>query len=145
MNVTDDNINAYVDATSTVSLDALRRSVEQFVTGRVERANRSFVPSGEELAHNARQWQIAIDTISGTPAPPMHNGLVEMDFGQGRIDMRGLTAQEQDTIIANKGCAPNGKSLAYMSLPQIKAELVERDTIESNKTFTLPAMKGMGV
>lgn len=141
MNITDDTINAYVDATSAFSLDALRRSVEQFVTGRVERGNRSFVPSGEELAHNARQWQIAIDTISGDDAPLQHNGIIEMDFGQGRIDMRGLTASEQDQIISAKGRAPDGRSLAYLPLAEIRQAIAPPSVAQvDGKNFAMPRL-----
>lgn len=139
------NINAFVEATKGVSLDALTRSVEQFATGKVDR-NNAFPPSSAELAENAREWQRAIDKRSGQDGAELHNGLIEMDFGQGRIDMRGLTNAEQDQIIANKGCAPSGRSLAYLSLPEIKAALQQSDLaqVEGGKTFSAPRLGRMG-
>lgn len=144
MNVTEDNLAAFVDATKDVSLDALTRSVDQFASGRVER-NNAFPPSSAELAENAREWQRAIEKRAGHDGPEMHNGLIEMDFGQGRIDMRGLTNAEQDAIIANKGCAPNGRSLAYMSLPEIKLALEQSDLaqVEGGKSFAMPKLGRM--
>jgi len=137
-------IDAFVDATRDVTLDAVTKAVEQFASGRVER-NNSFPPAAAEFAANAREWQAAIDKRAGQDGPEMHNGLIEMDFGAGRIDMRGLTNAEQDQIIANKGCAPNGRSLAYMSLPEIKAALEQKDMaqVEGGATFAAPRLGRM--
>ena len=138
-------IATYADAVATLSIEAVRRSVEQFVTGKVERENRDFVPSAEAFAANSREWQRAIDQRAGQDEPELHNGLIEMDFGAGRIDMRGLTNAEQDTIIAAKGRAPDGRSLAYMPLADIRAALVQKDLaqVEGGKTFAVPKLTRM--
>lgn len=138
-------VATYVDAVSGLSVEAVRRSVEQFVTGNVDRENRDFAPSGEAFAANVREWQRALDLRAGNDEPELHNGLIEMDFGAGRIDMRGLTNAEQDQIIAAKGRAPDGRSLAYMPLVEIKAALVQTDLaqVEGGKTFKVPALGRM--
>lgn len=135
-------IEIYVSATAEFCLEAIQRSVEQFVTGKVERENRAFAPSTDEFSRNVRRWQEAID-FRDDRGPPLHNGLLEMDWGQGMINMRGLTEAEQDKIIANKGCGPDGKSLAYMPTEAIRVAL-SVDAIEGAPRKVVPSLKGMG-
>lgn len=52
----------------------------------------------------------------------LHNGLIEMDFGHGRIDMRGLTEKEQDRVIALGGVI-SGRNMALLSLDEKRAAL----------------------
>jgi hypothetical protein len=139
-----ENLQQYLAAVEGLSLEAVTRSVQQFRAGLVERPNRDFAPSAETFAHNAREWQRAIDVRNDT-GPELHNGLVECDWGHGRVDMRGLTNAEQDQIIAAKGRAPDGRSLAYMPLVEIRAALVQRDLaqVEGGKTFQAPRLGRM--
>lgn len=140
--VSNSRIATYVDAVHSISIEAVRRSVEQYVTGKVDRENKDFVPSAEAFAANARDWQRAIEKRTAQEGPEMHNGLIEMDFGQGRIDMRGLTNAEQDQIIANKGLAPSGKSLAYLSLTEIREAISQKDLaqVEGGRSFSVPKL-----
>jgi hypothetical protein len=41
----------------------------------------------------------------GEPPPPgtVALGPIEVDFGNGRIDMRSMTPAEKETVLANKG------------------------------------------
>jgi hypothetical protein len=123
-----------------VSLDALTRSCRQFASGKVSR-NNAFPPAAAELAENARLWQEALNTRND-PGVKLYNGLIECDWGQGRVDMRGLTEAEQDQIIANKGCGPDGKSLAYMPLEAIRAAL-KAEAIEGTTRKVVAALQGM--
>lgn len=136
-----DTIRAYCRSVESLSLEAVSRSVKQFGDGLVERPNRDFAPSAESFAANVREWQRAIDQRNGDGIE-LHNGLIEIDFGAGRIDMRGLTTAEQDQIIAAKGRAPDGRSLAYMPLVEIRAALVQTDLaqVEGGKTFAAPRL-----
>lgn len=59
-------VEAYVEATDDVSLEALKLSVEQFASGKVER-NNAYAPSSAELAQNARKWQEGINKRSTPP------------------------------------------------------------------------------
>ena len=139
-----ENLRRYLAAVENLSVEAVARSVQQFQAGLVERDNRDFAPSAETFAHNAREWQRALDRRDDN-SPQMHNGLVEMDFGAGRIDMRFLTNAEQDQIIAAKGRAPDGRSLAYMPLVEIRAALVQKDLaqVEGGKSFAMPRLGRM--
>lgn len=62
----------------------------------------------------------------------LYNGLLEMDWGHGKVDMRGLTVSEQDIIIKNHGMI-GGKNAAMMSLEQ-KREAIRNPAITADKT-----------
>lgn len=136
MNITEDNLAAFIEATKDVSLEALTLSVDQFASGRVER-NNSFPPNSGEVAANAREWQRAIEKRAGQDGPEMHNGLIECDWGHGRVDLRGLTNAEQDLVMAGKGFV-NGKNLAYLPLQEIRSVIEQGDlaVLDGGKTFT---------
>ncbi len=128
-----------------LSVDAVGRSVQQFRSGRVER-NNSFPPPSPELASNAREWQRALNLRAGKDdGPKLHNGLLNVDFGRGSIDMRGLTNDEQDKIMSLGGVAPNGESFAGMPLEHIKAALNQGDlaAVEGGKSFAMPKLGRM--
>lgn len=133
--MTSATVDAYCSAVTDVPFEAVKRSTEQFGTGRVER-NNSFPPSAAEFAENAREWQMAIAKRASHSGPEMHNGLIECDWGHGRVDLRGLTNAEQDRIIDGKGFV-NGKNLAYLSLPEIRETITQGDLagLETGKSF----------
>ena len=65
-NITDDNINAYLEAAADVSIDALARAAKQFLTGRVDGHNNAFMPTAPSLASNARAWDEAIASVTAS-------------------------------------------------------------------------------
>lgn len=138
-------MRSYVAAVDSLSIEAVTRSVQQFRDGLVERPNRDFVPSAEAFAANARDWQRAIDSRNSQGGITLHTGILNMDFGAGSIDMRGLTEAEQDAVIAAKGRAPDGRSFAYLPLAEIKAALQQGDlaAVEGGKTFSAPRLGRM--
>jgi hypothetical protein len=142
---TAETVRAYVQAVAGLSAEAVARSVTQFTSGLVERPNRDFAPSAEAFAANVRDWQRAIDSRDGGGVT-LHTGILNMDFGAGSIDMRGLTEAEQDAVIAAKGRAPDGRSLAYMPLAEIKAALGQADLaqVEGGRSFQAPKLGRMG-
>jgi len=137
-------VDAYCSATADTPFEAVKRSTEQFASGRVER-NNSFPPAAAEFAANAREWQAAITKRAGQDGPEMHNGLIEIDYGSGRIDMRGLTNAEQDLIMAGKGIV-NGKNLAYLPLAKIRTVITngDLDAVEGGKMMPAPRLGRMG-
>lgn len=64
--VSDEQIDAYLEAVEDVSAEAVQRSCEQFRKGRVEGHNTEFVPQPATLAKNARQWDEAIAYITSS-------------------------------------------------------------------------------
>lgn len=135
-----DTLRAYCRSVESLSLEAVSRSVKQFGDGLVDRPNRDFAPSAESFAANVREWQRAIDQRNGGDIE-LHNGLIECDWGSGRVDLRGLTQAEQDIVMAGKGIV-NGKNLAYLSLPEIKSAITQGDlaAVEGGKTFSAPRL-----
>lgn len=143
---TAENLRRYLAAVENLSVEAVARSVKQFNDGLVDRDNRDFAPSAETFAHNAREWQRAIEKREGSDGPELHNGLIECDWGHGRVDLRGLTNAEQDMVMAANGRAPDGRSLAYMSLTEIKSALTQTDLaqVDGGKGFQAPRLGRMG-
>lgn len=139
-----ENLARYLAAVADLSVEAVARSVKQFNDGLVERDNRDFAPSAETFSHNARRWQKAIDTRDDT-GPKLYNGLLNMDFGRGLVDMRGLKREEQDRIIDLNGVAPDGRSFSGMAIESIKTALEQGEMaqVEAGKSFKIPSLGRM--
>lgn len=137
--LTDGQISAYLEAVDDCSLDAVQRSCKQFREGRVEGRNNAFMPSPVELAVNARQWDTAIASLTASrelaklerlvpykigtlPEPPAEPlGPIKVDFGQGMIDMSGMTFAEKEEVLRNKGRPADAEKIAAdPTRPQIK-------------------------
>lgn len=128
-------LDAIVEATAGVSFDALARSVGQFMAGKVEGHNNARMPSGAELAINARMWDEAIAVVAGRntgpkltaypigtlPPPPLVPlGPLEVDFGEGKINMRDMAPGEKETLLANKGRSAIGGPENVVPIGRIK-------------------------
>lgn len=93
----------YISSLEGFSVEAIKRSVDQFVTGRVETHDGRFAPSTAELSRNVRQWDDAIKSLEeARNAPPLASGILSVDFGQGRIDMTKLNAEQQEEVMRTK-------------------------------------------
>lgn len=104
-------VKTYLDALEGYSLEAVERSVRQFITGKVQTHDGRFAPSTAELARNVAQWQDAIRIVEEARNPqPLASGILSVDFGRGPIDMTRLTFAEQEEVLRT-GWAP-GKSIA---------------------------------
>lgn len=114
-NFTKGQLDAMVEATAGCSLEALQRSVGQFMAGLVEEHNNAKMPSGGQLAANARQWDYALSTVDADrprlvsypmgslpPKPMVPGGMISIDFGKGPIDMTRLTYAEQQEVMKTK-------------------------------------------
>lgn len=134
-NFTRDQLAAMVEATAEASLDALARSVGQFMAGKVEGHNNARMPSGAELASNARMWDEAIAVVAGRnagpkltaypigtlPPPPLVPlGPLEVDFGEGKINMRDMAPGEKEKLLANKGRSAIGGPENVVPIGRIK-------------------------
>lgn len=102
---------------------AVAEAAREFYTGSsaLER-DHHWPPTGAELAARAAVWERAMRAREA-PATKLHTGIMDIDFGHGRIDMRGLTAEEQDRVISAHGETPDGRSMAYLSLEEIRKVL----------------------
>lgn len=100
-------LQTYFSVLEDYSLEAIGRSVRQFITGNVSSHDGRFAPSAAELARNARQWDEALKQVEAAKlAPPLASGILSVDFGNGKIDMTKLTLEQQDTVLRT-GKAPH--------------------------------------
>jgi hypothetical protein len=155
--IKDENVEAYLVAVEDVSPDAVRRSCAQFLSGKVPDHSNAFMPTAAELSANARAWDAAIGQLTADRelarlGTKIENGLLEMDFGHGMVDMRGLSTAEQDVIINNNGMIGGamdrghlvgGKNAALMSLEEKRAALRALPAPESDKTVPMPKLQRM--
>lgn len=88
----------YLSVLDGCCLEAIDRSVSQFIRGDVATHDGRFAPSAAELARNARQWDEAI-RLRDAPRPQLASGILSIDFGKGRIDMTKLSLEEQNEVL----------------------------------------------
>ena len=110
--LTENVLASYVEACSDVSVEAVRLTCQRIQRGRAG-INTSYPPTPADIASRAA----AVDEML-KPQPRLHSGLLEMDWGRGRVDMRGLTIDEQDEIIRLGGLTADGRNFALMTLDQ---------------------------
>jgi hypothetical protein len=118
--LTDALLGSYLGPVEDVSVEAVVRTCQR-IAGGAAGLNTSFPPSPADIAGRARSYDEATaDRV------PLYNGLVEMDWGHGRVDLRGLTNDQQDAIIRNHGMigiGENAKNAALMTLDEKIAAL----------------------
>lgn len=113
--------------------EAVKQACDRIASGRAPGVNNNFPPTPADVASNARLFEEI--AARADDRVPLYNGLLEADFGHGRVDMRGLTTDEQDRIAKLHGILPNGQNVAYLSLAE-KKELL---TVDSLKKLTAEA------
>lgn len=57
---------------------------------------RKFAPNASELHARARLF------MPPEPGPTLYTGIMDVDFGHRRIDMRGLTPEQQEEVFRTK-------------------------------------------
>jgi hypothetical protein len=119
--VSQGTIDAYLMAVSGCSLEAVKRSCQQFLSGNVESHNNSFMPTAAELAANARQWDQAIAKVTADreivastrlltypigaepPPPATPLGPIKLEVGGIVRDVSHLTfAQKEEVMRSGK-------------------------------------------
>lgn len=115
-------IDAYVDASEHCHVSALNQACKRFARGEVPGQNPSYPPTAAEVAAQAAM----LDEHRKRTIVPLHTGVLNIDFGHGRIDMRGLTEPEQDRIIELGGKTPDGRNFALLSLADKRAALDQK-------------------
>ncbi len=125
--ITARTVAPYIDAVSECSLEAIERACRAFGTGAVPDWNPDYGPPVPvRLAMLAR-------LLEPTKSVPLYGGLLEVDFGHGRIDLRGLKIEEQDAIMRQHGKTPDGRNYALLSLDEKRAAI---SGIEGPRTVT---------
>jgi hypothetical protein len=118
-------IDAYVEATWDCSETAILRSIDQYRSGRVEEHKGPFAPDAGSFAGNVRMWVKALAVLEGAstreklvsypmgalpPPAAVPLGPIKIDFGDGMIDMTGMSAAEKAVIMESKGQKRLGQS-----------------------------------
>lgn len=122
--LTEEFLATYVNACEDCSVESLRIVCNRIASGRAG-LNSSFPPTPADIAGRAAMLD---DTRK--PSIPLHSGILQMDWGHGTVDMRGLTVEEQDEVIRLHGRAPDGRNLALMTLDEKRAAL-KQEKIEA--------------
>ena len=129
-------MKAYLVAVSDCSIEAVERACTAFLKGQVIDFNNDFASTGPRLAEEARKWDAAMRThaeavdarsrerlvgypIGALPPPPaVPLGPLEVDFGTGVINMRGMSPAEKEAVLRNKCIPPSIASGAVR--PQLR-------------------------
>lgn len=119
-------LSSYLDAVEDCSAESVVRACKRISSGQAG-LNSSFPATPADIAERAA----AIDETVRERVP-QYNGLIEMDWGHGRVDLRGLTNDEQDQIIRGHGMIGD-KNAALLSLE------AKRDALRVAKRLAPPA------
>jgi hypothetical protein len=130
-------LNSYLNPVEDISVGAVLRTCQRIASGQAG-LNSSFPPTPADIAERARSYDEATaDRV------PQYNGLLDMDWGHGRVDLRGLTNDEQDAIIRNHGMigiGENAKNAALMTLDEKIAALRDLKQLPPSKPMA-PAVE----
>lgn len=141
---TDTFIEEALASVEAFSVEAVVRACRRYAHGEVPEHNNAFPPSVPQLVVQVRLFEGVLAYSKRQEAPRLHSGILEVDCGHGKIDMRGLTVDEQDQVLRLGGKSPDGRNLAGMSVQAIvealRAEPVGE--IEAPKTV-IPRLKTM--
>lgn len=115
----------YERAVDKCSAEAVSLVCQRIASGQAG-LNSSFPPTPADIAERA-----ALLDAGNTRPVTLLNGLIEMDFGHGRVDMRGLDDVQQDAIIRGHGMIGN-RNAALMSLDE------KVEALKSSKSIAPP-------
>jgi hypothetical protein len=124
---TDEFVDAMLRAVESYSARAVAQACQRFSDGAVPGHDNRYVLNAMELAEQVRLFH----DLDARVRVPLYSGILEMDWGRGRVDMRGLTVDEQDRIIEGHGMI--GKQNAAMLSLEEKREALKQGAIEGDK------------
>ena len=129
--VTEDVMASYLEAVEDFPVEAIGHACKRFLTGDVPGHNNGFMPTAAELSEQSKLFADVLAQIErnrqeepklimvpiGEPLPEgaVPLGPISIDFGDGRIDMRGMTPAEKEAVLTSKG-------LPRVSMPKPKLQ-----------------------
>lgn len=115
-----ESAQVYLSVVAEYRVDALKNAVQRFIRGEVAEHNGRFVPSTAELSRVVRDidWQLRENELFKLYGPSTW-----VDFGHGRIELRGLSDKEKDRVIDLHGLTADGRNLAFLSIEDKRAAL----------------------
>lgn len=118
-NVSDGVIDTYVLSVRDFSAASVHKAAMDFIDATLDR-NHGFRPTAPEFAARARVHHQAEQFVKGRSEPKLVRfplgklpdnviplGPTRVDFGQGSINMEGMSCAEKEAILANKGRLPD--------------------------------------
>lgn len=113
-------IDQMVHVVDDCPVEAVALACDRFARGKVEGHTPGYAPGADQLAIQAGLFRDALAQIERNKAPtpklisvpigqPLPDGVVreigieDVDFGHGKINMRGMSTAEKEAIMANKG------------------------------------------
>lgn len=127
--ITEGNVDAYLEAVAPYSAEAVAMACKRYLRGEVPGHDIEFLPTAGAVASQARMLESALNAgarrAALPPGPPGYrqlpdgsvivpigapmpegyaaNGLLEVDLGEGKIDLRGKTPAEKRAILEQHG------------------------------------------
>lgn len=132
--LTDGFLAGYLRPVEDITPEAVALACQRIASGQAG-LNTSYPPTPADIASRA-----ALLDAGKKPQPRMLNGIVEMDFGSGRVDLRGLTDDEQDIIIRNNGKTPDGRNAAFLTLDE-KLAALKPDALPAPERIPVPRLR----
>lgn len=117
--LTEGLLGSYLGPVEECSVEAVVRTCQRIATGQAGLST-SFPPTPADIAQRAAAYDDA-----NRERVALYNGLIEMDWGHGRVDLRGLAEAEQDAIIRCHGVSPDGTNFAMLDLDGKRSKLRE--------------------
>jgi len=96
-----------------------------------------YPPTPADMTEQCEHFNAAMHPV----VVPLYTGIINMDFGHGSIDMRGLTRQEQDKVI-DAGGIIDGVNLARLPLEQ-KRTLIRTGQLAGGVKIKIPRLQKM--
>lgn len=118
--ITEEVVDAYLDAVEQFSPEAVLRACQRFAQGDVPGQSLDFLPPAASVAAQSRMYDqiVGRDSAERQMDRIMHTGIVVMDFGHGNVNMVGLTQDEQDKLVKLKGILQDGRNAAWLTLSE---------------------------
>lgn len=110
------SIDAMLAGVAPYSVDVVQRACINFRDGLVPGRNAAYPPEAPELIAEVRR----LDALT-LPDRPLQ-GVTEVDYGI-RIRTGHLSTAEVDYVMDRKGVFPDGRSMAFLSGAELKAEV----------------------
>lgn len=123
VNLGSGSIDAYMRATADCSVAAVKRAVDRFLRGEVPDFPKGKIPTAPEFAEQARLFRTveAIENRDNVIAlPKVEHGMIDADYGSGRVRLAELTWAEVQIVEKQKGRTADGRSMAGMTAEQIR-------------------------
>lgn len=114
-------IDALCRTADPFPVDVVAATCDRIASGESPNINRRFLFNQAEFAHELRTLSVAMHPPKRVP---IYSGILDVNFGYGRVDLRGLNRAEQERIFASGGKTRDGRNMAFLTLEEKKHEVL---------------------